>query len=274
MVSIVTGFNNNMIRSFQSFGATQVVFQKYEPRFGPGGPRPEGEMRRKDLTLEDAAASEGVGPRGAGDLAAALPLGQHGLPPPPPGQRGPVAAGLGRDGALRAGAEPVRGRGPLPHRPRRRPCGRRHGDRRRDPREALPPGGPDRQAHPARPRLVHGRRRVREEGQDVRRVAGQLRGHPHHDVRPTLSLDQGRRLGRRRPAHRRDPGPPGAAACPHGQGPAGAARAPARPLRPAGRLRGRDARQDDRELPGHHQRHHATRWCSSPSSRSRSAASG
>jgi putative ABC transport system permease protein len=56
MVSIVTGFNNNMIRSFQSFGATQVVFQKYEPRFGPGGPRPDGEVRRRDLTLEDAAA--------------------------------------------------------------------------------------------------------------------------------------------------------------------------------------------------------------------------
>ena len=56
MVSIVTGFNNNMVRSFQSFGATVVVFQKYEPRFGPGGPRPEGELRRKDLTLEDAAA--------------------------------------------------------------------------------------------------------------------------------------------------------------------------------------------------------------------------
>ncbi|HEV8116904.1 MAG TPA: ABC transporter permease [Thermoanaerobaculia bacterium] len=56
MVSIVTGFNNNMIRNFQSFGATLVMFQKYEPRFGAGGPRPEGELRRKDLTLEDAAA--------------------------------------------------------------------------------------------------------------------------------------------------------------------------------------------------------------------------
>ena len=56
MVSIVTGFNNNMVRSFQSFGATLVMFQKYEPRFGPGGPRPEGELRRKDLTLADAEA--------------------------------------------------------------------------------------------------------------------------------------------------------------------------------------------------------------------------
>ena len=56
MVSIVTGFNNNMVRNFQSFGASLVLFQKYEPRFGPGGPTPEGELRRKDLTLEDAAA--------------------------------------------------------------------------------------------------------------------------------------------------------------------------------------------------------------------------
>ena len=56
MVSIVTGFNNNMIRNFQSFGASLVLFQKYEPRFGPGGPTPEGELRRKELTMEDAAA--------------------------------------------------------------------------------------------------------------------------------------------------------------------------------------------------------------------------
>ena len=36
MVSIVTGFNNNMIRQFQSFGATLVQFQKFSDRFGPG----------------------------------------------------------------------------------------------------------------------------------------------------------------------------------------------------------------------------------------------
>jgi len=55
MVSIVTGFNNNMIRNFQSFGATLVQFQKYEARFGPGR-RDESERRRKDLTYEDAVA--------------------------------------------------------------------------------------------------------------------------------------------------------------------------------------------------------------------------
>ncbi len=55
MVSIVTGFNNNMVRNFQSFGATLVQFQKYEARFGPGH-RPPEERARKDLTFEDAMA--------------------------------------------------------------------------------------------------------------------------------------------------------------------------------------------------------------------------
>ncbi len=55
MVSIITGFNNSMIRSFQSFGATLVQFQKFEQRFGPGH-RPDEERNRKDLTYEDALA--------------------------------------------------------------------------------------------------------------------------------------------------------------------------------------------------------------------------
>ena len=55
MVSIVNGFNQSMVRNFQSFGATLVQFQKYEPRFGPGR-RDENERRRKDLTYEDALA--------------------------------------------------------------------------------------------------------------------------------------------------------------------------------------------------------------------------
>jgi putative ABC transport system permease protein len=55
MVSIINGFNNNMVRNFQSFGATLVQFQKFEPRFGPGH-RDVSERNRKDLTLEDALA--------------------------------------------------------------------------------------------------------------------------------------------------------------------------------------------------------------------------
>jgi putative ABC transport system permease protein len=57
MVSIVTGFQNNMVRNFQSFGATLVQFQKFEARFGPdGGDEWEAQRRRKDLTYEDAMA--------------------------------------------------------------------------------------------------------------------------------------------------------------------------------------------------------------------------
>jgi putative ABC transport system permease protein len=55
MVSIVTGFNNGMVRQFQSFGATLVQFQKFSMRFGPGH-RSDDERNRKDLTLEDALA--------------------------------------------------------------------------------------------------------------------------------------------------------------------------------------------------------------------------
>jgi len=36
MVSIIEGFNNNVIANFQSFGATLVQFQKFDARFGPG----------------------------------------------------------------------------------------------------------------------------------------------------------------------------------------------------------------------------------------------
>jgi putative ABC transport system permease protein len=55
MVSIVTGFNNGMVRQFQSFGATLVQFQKFSMRFGPGH-RSDDERNRKDLTLDDALA--------------------------------------------------------------------------------------------------------------------------------------------------------------------------------------------------------------------------
>jgi putative ABC transport system permease protein len=55
MVSIIEGFNNNVIANFQSFGATLVQFQKFDPRFGPGN-RDENERQRKNLTYEDALA--------------------------------------------------------------------------------------------------------------------------------------------------------------------------------------------------------------------------
>jgi len=56
MVAIVTGFNNNVIGNLQAFGANRIQFQKYEDRFGPGGPSSDEERRRKNLTVDDAEA--------------------------------------------------------------------------------------------------------------------------------------------------------------------------------------------------------------------------
>ena len=96
MVSIVTGFNNNMVRNFQSFGASLVMIQKYEPRFGPGGPRPEGELRRKDLTLADADAIREQVPEARAVSPQRYLWDNIELPPEVPRQRGPVAEGLRR----------------------------------------------------------------------------------------------------------------------------------------------------------------------------------
>src|SRR5215470_19219254 len=56
MVAIVTGFNNNVIGNLQAFGANRIQFQKYEDRFGGGGPRSDEERVRRNLTMEDAEA--------------------------------------------------------------------------------------------------------------------------------------------------------------------------------------------------------------------------
>src|SRR6266446_6103159 len=56
MVAIVTGFNNNVIGNLQAFGANRIEIQKYEDRFGPGGPQSDEERRRKNLTIDDAEA--------------------------------------------------------------------------------------------------------------------------------------------------------------------------------------------------------------------------
>ncbi|HEX6179155.1 MAG TPA: ABC transporter permease [Thermoanaerobaculia bacterium] len=55
MVSIIEGFNNNVISNFQAFGATLVQFQKFDPRFGPGN-FDESQRNRRNLTYEDAVA--------------------------------------------------------------------------------------------------------------------------------------------------------------------------------------------------------------------------
>ena len=55
MVSIIQGFNNNVVANFQSFGATLVQFQKFDPQFGPGN-RDDSQRNRRNLTYEDAMA--------------------------------------------------------------------------------------------------------------------------------------------------------------------------------------------------------------------------
>ena len=57
MVSLIQGFNNSVVSSFEAFGATLVQFQRFDPQFGPGDGRRDEEMRqRKVLTWEDAVA--------------------------------------------------------------------------------------------------------------------------------------------------------------------------------------------------------------------------
>lgn len=64
MVSFVAGFNNVITEQFTQFGTQLVQFQKFEPRFGPGGP-PEEHRNRRDLTLEDAEALKRLVPAAA-----------------------------------------------------------------------------------------------------------------------------------------------------------------------------------------------------------------
>ncbi len=54
MVSVVEGFNQQFISSFEAFGATLVQFQRNEA--GPGGPPREEERLRPVMTLEEARA--------------------------------------------------------------------------------------------------------------------------------------------------------------------------------------------------------------------------
>src|SRR5690349_2081231 len=56
MVSLIEGFNNNVVKNFESFGATLVQFQKFDPQFGPGGNNNADQRTRKNLTYDDAVA--------------------------------------------------------------------------------------------------------------------------------------------------------------------------------------------------------------------------
>ncbi len=62
MAGVISGFNRNVIDSFQAFGSTLVQFQKYEPRFGDHNSLPEEQRRRRDLTWDDAMAIKDLAP--------------------------------------------------------------------------------------------------------------------------------------------------------------------------------------------------------------------
>ena len=66
MVAIISGFNNNVIGNLQAFGASRIEFQKYEDRFGPGGPDFDEMKRRRNLTVADGEAIRAARARGRG----------------------------------------------------------------------------------------------------------------------------------------------------------------------------------------------------------------
>jgi putative ABC transport system permease protein len=73
MVSIIEGFNRNIISNFQAFGATLVQFQKFDVNMGPGNRRGEDQRLRKNLTYEDAMALKRLCP----SMAAVSPERYH-----------------------------------------------------------------------------------------------------------------------------------------------------------------------------------------------------
>jgi putative ABC transport system permease protein len=62
MVAIISGFNTNVIGTLQAFGASRIEFQKYEDRFGPGGPGFDEMKRRRNLMVADAEAIRALVP--------------------------------------------------------------------------------------------------------------------------------------------------------------------------------------------------------------------
>ena len=62
MVSLIEGFNDKVLASFQRYGSTLVQFQKLEPRFGDPSQAPEEQRNRKNLTLDDARALKALCP--------------------------------------------------------------------------------------------------------------------------------------------------------------------------------------------------------------------
>ncbi len=93
MVSLIEGFNRNVTESFESFGATIIVFQRFDPQFGPGSGRQSEEQRlRPHLTVADAEAMRELCP----SLRAVSPE-RYWFPSPRTGSQTPIATFRGRE---------------------------------------------------------------------------------------------------------------------------------------------------------------------------------
>ena len=57
MVSLIQGFNDQVMADFARYGSTLVQFQKFDPRFGGGHDLPEEQRLRKNLTLESTSST-------------------------------------------------------------------------------------------------------------------------------------------------------------------------------------------------------------------------
>ena len=114
MVSIVTGFNNNMVRNFQSFGATLVQFQKFSMRFGPGH-RGRHRAQPQGPDARGRPRAEGPDPRDPRRVPGAVPLRRHDPDRQVPRPGVHRADRRRRLPGLLAGEQPLRGPGPLLH---------------------------------------------------------------------------------------------------------------------------------------------------------------
>lgn len=93
MVALVEGFNRNVTESFESFGATLIVFQRFDPQFGPqSGRRSEEQRLRPVLTVADAEAMRKLCP----SLRAVSPE-RYWFPSPRTGAQIPLATYRGRE---------------------------------------------------------------------------------------------------------------------------------------------------------------------------------
>ena len=114
MVSIIEGFNNSVVESFKSFGATLVQFQKYDVQFGPGDRDPNERQRLAVPLLRSARRRRRIRPgrgdrRHVADRLAALALDDRNV-----GRvavRDPIGEHLGRFGTQ--GHQDVCGLGPV-----------------------------------------------------------------------------------------------------------------------------------------------------------------